>query len=121
MKAILSHQQELASYDYIYLTLLVDVLEEKQKKGQINEKYIFQVLHELAKVKRFLKTQKITIHPMKIDPDHEFIQFDITCLKPGGGLTEGNFRFWRHAIKMTLNKKMKSLQKGEAITESDLA
>lgn len=118
MKAIIPREQEIAIYDYIYLILLVEVLEGKSKKGLNLDSFISKVLEELAVIKSYLRNNKIKIHPVKVDPDGLFVQYDFSC-KVDGGYKQGNFRFWRAAIQMVLKKKLKLLQNGEKITESE--
>lgn len=116
MKANIPRKHEIAIYDYIYLSLMVEILEGKAAKGMQLDAPINTVLKELRKVKDFLRTNQIKVHPVVVDPDKEFVQYDFTC-KVDGGYKEGDFRFWRAALVMTINKKMKLLKKGEKISE----
>ena len=118
MKANIPRQHEIAIYDYIYLTLMVEVLEGKAAKGMNLDAPINTVLKELRIVKDFLRKNQIKVHPVKVDADKEFVQYDFTC-KVDGGYKEGDFRFWRHGLTLLLNKKIKLLKKGERIIESE--
>lgn len=68
-------------------------------------------------IKRFFHKNGIKVHPVKVDSDGLFVQYDFS-IKVEGGYKEGNFRFWRAALTMTLRKKMKLLDNGKKITES---
>ena len=116
MKANIPRQHEIAIYDYIYLSLMVEVLEGKAAKGMQLDAPINTVLKELRKVKDFLRANQIKVHTVKVDPDAEFVQYDFTC-KVDGGYKEGDFRFWRHGLTLLLNKKIKQLQRGEEFVE----
>lgn len=116
MKANIPREYEIAIYDYIYLSLMVEVLEEKAAKGVDLEKQIKKVLGELRLVKDYHRKNQIKVHPVVVDEDRIFVQYNFT-VKVDGGYREGDFRFWRAALTMTLNKKMKLLQKGEKISE----
>lgn len=119
LKANIPREQEIAIYDYIYLNLMVEVLENKASQNINLDTPISTVLTELAKIKKFLHKNQIKVHPVKVDADREFVQYDFTC-KVDGGYKEGEYRFWRAALTMTLNKKWKLLQQGEKIIESEL-
>lgn len=117
MKANIPREQEIAIYDYIYLSVMVEVLEVKAAKGMELDKQIKTVLKELGKIKAFLRDNQIKVHPV-IVLDDMFVQYNVTC-KVEGGYREGDFRFWKSALTYTLNKKMKLLQKGECFIETD--
>ena len=119
MKANIPREQELAVYDYIYLNLIVEILEGKAAKGMDLDEPIKKVLGELRLVKDYLRKNQIKVDASKVDPDNLFVQYNFHC-KVEGGYREGFTRYWRSALTMTLNNKMKLLQKGESIIESNL-
>lgn len=119
MKANIPREQEIAIYDYINLILMVEVLEKKASKGINLEQPIKTVLKELALIKKYLRDNQIKVHPVVADEDGIFVQYNFT-VKVNGGYREGDFKFWRAALVMTLNNKLKQLQKGERIIESKL-
>lgn len=98
---------------------MVEVLEKKASRNINLDTPIYTVLSELAKIKKILHDKKIKVHEVKVDADREFVQYDFTC-KVEGGYKEGNYRFWRSALTMSLNKKLRLLQQGEKIIESNL-
>lgn len=119
MKANIPREQEIAIYDYINLILMVEVLENKAKKGTNVDKPIGIVLDNLAKIKKYLHVNQIKVHPVVVDSDGLFVQYNYT-VRINGGFAQGDYRFWRAALTMQLNKKMKLLQQGEKIIESDV-
>ena len=119
MKANIPREHELAIYDYIYLNLIVEILEGKAAKGMDLDEQIKKVLGELRLVKDYLRKNQIKVDTAKVDPDNLFVQYDFHC-KVEDGYREGFTRYWRSALAMTLNNKMKLLQKGESLIESDL-
>lgn len=117
MKARIPQDQEDAIYDYIYLILLFEILAGKADNGLNLDKVIKMVLNELTQLKEYLLQNRIKIHPAVPDPDGEFVSYYFTK-EINGGFQEGHIRFWRKALRNTLNKKMKLLENGETIADT---
>ena len=113
---MIPRKQELAIYDYIYLTVMVEMLEGKTAKGINLDEPIRTVLKELAIVKNFMRQNYIRVHDPIVDEDRLFVTFKYT-IKVNGGYREGFHKFWRSALVMIINKKLKQMQKGETIIE----
>lgn len=118
MKARISPEHEIAIYDYIYLTLLVEILEGKAAKGLNLDNVIKKALSELTKVKGYMKDHYIKMHLPLPDEDGLFINYPYSVRNQGVN-QEGYIRFWRKALKNTLNKKMKQLQNNEKIVDGE--
>ena len=113
MKANLPQEFEDAIHDYIIIGLLVETLENKQRKGENVDQVHEVVMKEHIKVKGYMRMNGITVHEGE-SVNEEFLEFPYT-VKVKGGYKEGNNRYWRAAIRMQMNKRLASLRKGESI------
>ncbi|WP_338472729.1 hypothetical protein R4Z10_08360 [Niallia sp. XMNu-256] len=96
----------------IYLDLEIHILNtklnklnEKKDNDRITffEKKLGDKFKERKKVNDQLRKEKVTIYsPIN---DDMFVQYDFS-IKTNGGYKEGNFRYWKSAIKYKLNQRL---------------
>ena len=117
MKASIPQDYDDAIYDYIIIGLLLETLENKQRKGENVEKAIDHVINELSKVKSYMRKHGIKVHEGEI-VNVEFLEFPYT-VKVEGGYKEGKNRYWRAAIKMQMNKRLTKMRNKESMLTGD--
>ncbi|MEH7748244.1 hypothetical protein V7659_25005 [Neobacillus drentensis] len=109
MKARIAKELEELINEKIYLDLEVHLLGKKiegiQKTNQMVsqiEKLVEQKIKKLKTVNEKLRKQNVKIHPPI--SDGLFVQYNFYV--KNGGYKEGNFRYWKSAIKFTLNQRL---------------
>lgn len=117
MKASIPQQYEDAIHDYIIIGLLLETMENKQRKGENVDKVIDHLIKVLSKVKSYMRKHGIKVHEGEI-VNVDFIEFPYT-VKVEGGYKEGKNRYWRAAIKMQMNKRLVKMRNKESILTGD--
>ena len=118
MKANIPKEQELAIFDYIYLNLMVEILEGKLSKGMDVDSSISEILKQSYKVKKYMKINGIKVQAAVPDHDGLFVSYPYS-VNVMGGYKQGEMRFWRSALVYQLREKMKLLQQGKKFIESE--
>lgn len=113
MKASIPQEFEDAIHDYIIIQMMIEVLDKKLADGMKVEKVIDKLLKNHAKIKSFMRKHNIKVYEPKVI-DEEFVEYTYS-IKTNGGYKEGNNRYWRHALRMHMNKRLESLRKKESI------
>jgi hypothetical protein len=112
MKANIPRELEDFINEKIYLDLEVHILSKRlnQSTNDKNEQLIIyfekrlvEKFKELKKVNDLLRKENVKIS--KPVSDDIFVQYDFS-VKTNGGYKEGNFRYWKDAIKYKLNKRL---------------
>jgi hypothetical protein len=113
MKANISSELEELINEKIYLDLEIHILTKKlnkavQDKDDHLKNYFENRLN--AKFKENINVNdQLRKESVKIfDPiiDDIFIQYDFSVKMKNGGYKEGNFRYWKAALKYKLNKRL---------------
>lgn len=113
MKANISSELEKLIDEKIYLDLEIHILTKKLNKTTQDkdehlmnyfEKRLNAKFKEIKKVNDQLRKENVKI----FDPiiDDIFIQYDFSVKMKSGGYKEGNFRYWKAALKYKLNKRL---------------
>ncbi|MEH7181095.1 hypothetical protein [Neobacillus vireti] len=113
MKARISEELEKLINEKIYLDLEIHLLTRKlEKASQRNlqesiafyEKIFNEKFKQLKKANDELRKQNVKIHqPIN---DDIFVQYNFYVKENGGGYKEGNFRYWKSAIKYKLKQRL---------------
>jgi hypothetical protein len=109
MKANISHELEKLIDEKIYLDLELHILtkrfEQATKPKDIDyfEERLNLTLKEIKSVKDLLRKENVKIcEPIQ---DGIFIEYHF-YVKTNGGFKEGDFRYWKEAMKYNLKKRL---------------
>ena len=109
MKANIPSELETMIYEYIYSRMLVEVLNKKMSKETGENSYkILENRYKRAHMKmldqkKYLKERDVKVDPMEdIDDMFSIVRYFV-------GFKEGDFRFWKAALRMELKRRFKVL------------
>ena len=117
LKANIPKELEELIDEKIYLDLEIHILNSQLNKLNQNkdeeriiyfEKRLEKKYQELRKVNNELRKENVKIY--KPVSDDMFVQYDFSIKTAEGGYKEGNFRYWKSAIKYKLNKRLNEKQ-----------
>lgn len=117
MRANISEELMDMIHERIMLDLEIQILEKKLSESvskgysQYLDNLILTVGKHRQKVNSELHKQGVKIFDRVEDDDKEFVEYPYH-VRVNGGYKQGTMRYWRHAIRMHLNKRMSKYKGG---------
>lgn len=117
MKANIPKEQEDAIYDYIFIGLMIEVLEKKIIKADVPgkegfknflESKIKEVRSERVRLGKYFKDNGIKVTDL-VEMDDMFVRYEYFVKNPSGGYKEGSQMIWKAALKMKLANRLNEL------------
>lgn len=114
MRANIPDELMNAINERIYLDLMLHVVNNKlikaiQEDNQGFQNHLDKIYKEIKieqmEISKYLKANGVKLYEVKKDSDGEFVEYPYS-VKVSGGYKEGALRYWRHAIRFELKKRM---------------